>query len=76
MPNKGDVVTAYYPVQYPFTLDLNWDPRDESQPSGTLQRLVNYIPKGQILVSRSGITVVTHTPDTSWGVPEDPKDPE
>lgn len=61
MPNKGEAVTAYYPVQYPFTLDLNWDPRDEGMPSGTFQQLVNYIPQGQVLVSRKGITELAHS---------------
>lgn len=57
MPKKdADTTTAYYPIQYPFSVDRNWDPADESAPSGTFQTLTNYIPKGQVLVSRLGIT--------------------
>jgi len=61
MPNKGDTRRAYYPIQYPFSLDLEWDPKDEQMPSGTFQVLINYIPRGQILESRKGITELSHS---------------
>ena len=56
MNKPEDVTQVYYPIQYPFSLDKNWDPRDESMPSGTFSELVNYIPKGQVLFTRKGIT--------------------
>lgn len=71
MPSRGEATSAYYPIQYPYTLDVNWDARDESQPSGTFPALVNYIPSRQILMTRLGITELNHVASVGGGgIPE------
>jgi len=64
---KADTATTtfYYPVQYPYSVDLDKDLRDPSTPSGHFARLVNMIPRGQIIKTRGGITELAHVPDTN-----------
>lgn len=55
---KADSATStyYYPIQYPYSVDRDIDPRTEAPPSGYFARLINYIPKGQVVTTRKGIT--------------------
>lgn len=65
MANADSAVTTfYYPVQYPFSVDRDRDLRDPMSPSGHFARLINMVPRGQIIRTRLGITELAHVPDT------------
>jgi hypothetical protein len=65
--------TFFYPIQYPYSVDKDRDLRDPATPSGHFDRLVNLIPRGQVIRTRGGIEELPHTPDTT-GVPYNPLD--
>lgn len=65
MANADSAVTTfYYPIQYPFSVDRDRDLRDPMSPSGHMSRMVNFIPRGQILRTRGGIIELEHVPET------------
>lgn len=68
MKAESSTSTFYYPMQYPFSVDKDDDETNDQQPSGFFTSLVNYLPVGQIIQSRKGITTFSHTPDTSGTV--------
>lgn len=55
----------YIILQPPFSLDKRWDNADANKPSGSFQTLTNYIPNHGILITRDGVTNITHTAQTS-----------
>lgn len=51
-------------IKPPFSLDLEWNEADPEQASGSFQVLKNYMPDGDILRTREGITSFIHTATT------------
>jgi len=43
----------------PFSLDLYWDSGDPMLPNGIFQVLKNYVPEGDVLRTRKGVTLFT-----------------
>jgi hypothetical protein len=62
MADEENKRTAYIPIQYPFTLDVSRDPRDNINASGGIfTKLTNYITGRHNLETRCGITEFEHT---------------
>lgn len=55
----------YLILQPPFSLDKRWDNADAMKPTGSFAELTNYIPDRGILITREGVTTLTHTAQTS-----------
>jgi len=57
--------TSYIIINPPFTWNDHLDNASSERPAGSFLILKNYIPQDDILRTREGITLMTHTPSAS-----------
>jgi hypothetical protein len=68
-------IEDYIEIKPEFTVDKYTDHSAPTAKPGSFVTCDNYIPKRGRIESRLGITVLAHTPDTSWVVTWDPENP-
>lgn len=68
-------VEEYIEIRPEFTVDKYTDHAAPTAKPGSFPVCDNYIPMRGRIESRLGITVLAHTPDTSWVIPWDPENP-
>lgn len=65
-------ISEYIEIKPEFTVDKFTDEAAPTANPGSFVQLDNYIPRKGYIESRLGISVLSHTPDTSWVIPWDP----